>query len=507
MILLNNGFKNCHRLYKISIVSVFSFFISVGMARADNFPTLLTDMMANQPALKASLYDVYTKGQLYDVNIAQAFNPTVGFVGNFQQTYAKTSGSANPLFNYDGDYRSNSYGIQLKQNIFNGGIDSLKIQNGRALFHLTEWQYLNTEQTLILQSATAYTNVVKYRKTYQLRLNSNKRMRQVLEAARLRFAAGTITRSDLARSESLAASDEAQLVAARTQFLTAVDEFNRLFGRPPPDNLEPIDPYLNAIALSITKRNEGSREKWLRDFEYGNPNLQMARLQKEIADIQKKTNINSFFPKVDLTLTGSYVETNQPNQPPRTQALVGGISVTMPLWFQGALTAGSRSAIGAAKVASYQYVDAAQKLQVQFNRAEQDYKAALLAEKSYSDALKSARLALEAGEIERTTGKITLLDYMQILNSALDTEINLLNAQQNRVVAMLQLQALTGDLTANNFGLKSPYRLTERNRSYRGALDPFSDAFEWVFDEKLDNMQKDFQQRFQENHRRSNLNK
>ena len=450
-------------------------------ARAAGFESYLAMMLNNDPTLKAALYDVYSKGQLYDGSVSAMFNPSVALVGSFGQTYATTTDPV-PSYNYSGNYSRNSYSLQLNQNLFNGGKDSLAIQQARALFHLSEWSYLATEQGMILQAALAYTNVIKARQAYQLQRWNNDIVARALTAARIRFRGGIITTSDLAQSEALKSQNDAMLFVVQGNVRSANDEFTRIFGTAPANNLPPIDTAVNDIATFIKTRNENSKENWVRDFQTRNPQLQMARLQKTVANIQKDSNVNSFLPRVDFSLTANLSDTTQPNTPSTSKSLSGVINVTQPLWFNGQLLSGSRAVIAAAKVADFQFLSTSQKLKQQFNRSYQDYQTALLSERSYIQAVASSRLAARAANIEYNSGKKTLIDFLQTTNANLLNELNLLNAEQNKIIAMLNLQMMTGDLIASNFGLRSPYRtLTEQNLNYRGPLDPFAAVSEWIF--------------------------
>ncbi|MDI9313604.1 MAG: TolC family protein [Hydrotalea sp.] len=463
------------------------------------FANYLARMLTNEPSLKAALYDVYSKGQLYDGTISAMFNPTAVIIGNFGPTYAVTKG-ATPAFNYDGSFNRDSYTLQISQNLFNGGKDSLAIQQGRAVFHLTEWSYLSTEQNMILQAATAYTNVIKARKAYQIQKWNNNLMSRTLMAARIRYKAGVMTASDLAQSEALKAQNDASLLTAESNLNAATDDFTRIFGIAPGKNLQPIEPAVNDIAEFIKKRAQDSKENWVRDFQTRNPQLQMARLQKIIANIQKDSNLTSVLPKVDLSVSANLTNSTQPNSPSTSKSLAAGITVTQPIWFQGQLLSGSRAVIAAAKVADFQFINTSQKLKQQFNRTYQDYQTNLRSEQSYIQAVKSSRLGVRAANIEYSTGKKTLLDFMQAANTNLLNELNLLNAEQAKTLAMLNLQMMTGDLIAGNFGLRSPYRpLTEQNRNYRGPMDPFAAVSEWIFTSGGDqDVGKDYPRRFRE---------
>ncbi|MCX8516402.1 MAG: TolC family protein, partial [Alphaproteobacteria bacterium] len=465
-------------------------------ARAEQFATYLVDMLNNQPGLKASLYDVYSKGQFYDVTSSRAWNPTVVANLNFGKSYMVGEDPIQPKLNFSGQYDRNSYGITLTQNLFNGGVDGLNTQLSRAQFHLSEWQYLDKEQNLILQSALAYNNVIKARSAYQLQKWNNDRMNRILTAARVRFQSGTITRSDLAQSEALKALNDAQLLGATAALSAAYDEFQRLFGRAPAVKLEPLEPQVNRISALINNRVQGSKENWLKDFQTNNPSLQLARLQREMANLQKDINVGGASPKVDFVLSATQVDTNQPNAPASSKSFGGGINVTIPLWFQGGLVAGMKGAVGAARMADYQFADTSQQLQIRFNRSYDAYRNSLLMERAFQQAAAASRLGAKAAEIEMATGKRTLLELMTSLNNNLQDELNLINNRQDKITNLLQLQAMTGDLIAPHFGMQSPYRVVEADRRYKGAYAPLSGGIDWLFSPRnKDNPTKDFGRR------------
>jgi outer membrane protein len=66
-------------------------------------------------------------------------------------------------------------------------------------------------------------------------------------------------------------------------------------------------------------------------------------------------------------------------------------------------------------------------------------------------------LALEGVNQEALVGTRTTLDVLDAEQELVLSQVNLINARRNRVVAAYQLIATTGRLTAPNLGLSVPY--------------------------------------------------
>ncbi|MBM3520461.1 MAG: branched-chain amino acid aminotransferase, partial [Alphaproteobacteria bacterium] len=80
-----------------------------------------------------------------------------------------------------------------------------------------------------------------------------------------------------------------------------------------------------------------------------------------------------------------------------------------------------------------------------------------------NDQVKAAKLALDGVRQEFAAGTRTTLDVLDAQAVVVSARTNLVNAQRNQVIAVYQLLAAIGHLTARDLALDVPYYDADEN--------------------------------------------
>ncbi|MEI9932409.1 MAG: TolC family protein [Rhizomicrobium sp.] len=120
----------------------------------------------------------------------------------------------------------------ISQPIFRSGRTIAEIGRAKALVRSGRAQLIATEQTVLLNAATAYMNAVRDGAIVKLREHNVEVLRRQRDSTQLEFKAGSLTRTDVAQSEARLAIAQSDLVTARGQLASSRADFLQTIGRP-----------------------------------------------------------------------------------------------------------------------------------------------------------------------------------------------------------------------------------------------------------------------------------
>src|SRR6202012_5517774 len=120
----------------------------------------------------------------------------------------------------------------ITQPIFRSGRTIAEIGRAKALVRSDRAQLVATEQTVLLNAATAYMNVVRDTAILKLREHNVEVLRKQRDSTQLEFKAGSLTRTDVAQSEARLAAAQSDLTTAQGQLATSRSDFMQGIGRP-----------------------------------------------------------------------------------------------------------------------------------------------------------------------------------------------------------------------------------------------------------------------------------
>jgi len=415
---------------------------------AEEFLTYLENAYKNNPVLNASRENY--KAVKENINISRSeFFPNVSVSGS--QTDNQNSNRTNQVGATlpDSSSTSETKSFSIDQKIFQGfqsynSLKKSKLESNQAALKLK-----NTGQQILLQSATAYYDLVYKIKNTQFNfLNVDLFERQV-ESDSSRLQKGEITLTDLAQSESSLAGANAKFISAETELLGAKSNFERIIGLPAPVKFTK-DSFIKNINLSLPKDLNAA----FIFSERNNPKLLLAKLDYKISEKNVDIEKSKFSPSASVNYTQSENKdfNNSVNKVDQESLKA---TVTIPL-FKGGKNYSSL------KKSKFKKTQSNLILQDTINEVKTDtanswstYQSSESVLKATQAQVKAAEIANEGITLEYDSGNTrTTLEVIQSRSLLLDARISNALAERNFSISKFELLAVTGELTLEN--LKTP---------------------------------------------------
>ena len=265
-----------------------------------------------------------------DENVSQAdskFRPSAGATVSYG--YEKIP----PVFGGTSISHPLSAQLQLTQPIFNysnfAGLGKSKeqVNSGRA-------QLIFTEETVLLNAATAYLDVIRDEATLRLRKDYVALLQRQRDATQAQFRIGTLTRTDMAQSQARLAGAQSDLVNAQAQLGISRSNFEHVIGRPA-ETLE-IEP-----ALPVLPKEEQSA---IDEAFKLNPSLEAARHNVKAADYAVQEAEGTLLPQFNVTAGYGYSQNNPSFGTTTIHSFDVMANVNIPIYQGGSEYAGVRQA-------------------------------------------------------------------------------------------------------------------------------------------------------------------
>jgi len=346
------------------------------------------------------------------------------------------------------------WSVQLTQPLFEGFQNLNAIRGAKSTVQAAREGLRTVEQTVLLDAATAYVNVVRDTAVVRLRENDVSVLTEQLKATKDRFDVGEVTRTDVAQAEARRSEALATLAAAQANLKTSVAAYEQIIGHPPGNLVTPT----SIRHLLPSNINDAMT---LGDGE--NPII-LAAVYSEKASLYAVEQImGELLPQVTLnaqyqqrfgflnTGGGAAASLNEED----TTTVMGRVNV--PLYQGGGVSARVRQAKETNNQLKKEVEDA--RLRV---HADVITNWGIL--QSSGPAITSAQAAVAANKIaltgvreEEKVGQRTTLDVLDAQRELLNSQIGLVTALRDRIVAEYSLYAAIGRMDAQTLGLSVPY--------------------------------------------------
>lgn len=351
------------------------------------------------------------------------------------------------------DTESNSIGasLTLTQSVFNMALwRQLNIQEKTA--GMSDVTYQTSQQKLILDTATAYFDVLRAIDSLSFIEAQKEQVYRQLDQTTQRFNVGLVAITDVQNARANYDSVLAQEVAGRNQLDNALEKLRQVSGIY----------YINLASLNIARfstTSPDSIEKLLKDAEERNLSLLSARLGQDLARENIRLAQSGHLPTVDLNASTGV--SNSHSHDHRADALAGhsnsysgqnsiGLSVSIPLY-----TGGRTSS--QVEQAQYGFTSASEQLEsvyrsiVQIARSSyNNISASISSIKAYQQVVVSAQSSLDATEAGYQVGTRTIVDVLNATTTLYDAKQKLSNARYDYLINQLNIEYARGTLNEND---------------------------------------------------------
>ena len=344
----------------------------------------------------------------------------------------------------------------ITQPLFRSGRTVAEISRAKALVRSGRAQLTATEQTVLLNSVTAYMNVVRDTAIVKLREHNVEVLRRQRDSTQLEFKAGSLTRTDVAQSDARLATAQSDLTTAQGQLATSRADFLQAIGRPA-ETLEnnPDFPKLPADEDNVLG-------KALRQ----NPDLLTAQANERAANYAVDDAWGAMGPTLSLQGQYNYSQSalnsvvgfgadgsgSAASVANHSVAILGELNV--PIYQAGVEEANVRQARELHAQAQLNVAVADRQVRDAVTAAWATYQSALGTIASNESTAKADAVAFEGVSKEQQVGGRTVLDVLNAEQELLNAQVALVSSQRNAVVAAYQVLAAGGALTAQSLGLK-----------------------------------------------------
>ena len=411
---------------------------------AAEFLTYLENAYKNNPVLNASRENY--KAVKENLNISRSeFLSSISVSGSQSSKQDSNKTNQGGVTLPDSSNTSEAQSFSIDQKIFQGFqgynlIKKSKLESDQAALKLK-----NTEQKILLQSATAYYDLVYKIKNTQFNLSNVDLFERQVESDSSRLQKGEITLTDLAQSESSLAGANAKLIAAETELLTAKSNFERIIRLPAPEKIIKYNFIKNISSNFPTSLNAAFVFS-----EKNNPKLLLAKLDYEISKKNVDIEKSKFSPSASVNYTQSQNKDFSSSINDIDQETLKA-TVTIPL-FKGGENYSSLKKSKFKKAQSNLILqDTVNEVKTDTVNSWSTYQSSEGVLKATQAQVKAAEIANEGITLEYDSGNTrTTLEVIQSRSLLLDARISNAVAERNYAISKFDFLAVIGKLTLEN---------------------------------------------------------
>jgi outer membrane protein len=347
----------------------------------------------------------------------------------------------------DGVTHPRGYSVNLTQTVFSGFQNINAIRQAKSTVQAAREALRATEQTTLLNAVTAYVDVVRDQAVVRLRQTNVDVLTEQLRQTKDRFNVGEVTRTDVAQAEARRSDSITQLYAAQANLKTSRATYEQVIGHPPSNLVHPP---------SIVHLLPSQLEDAMTLGDGQNPFI-LATVYQEESSLYNVAQIEGeLLPEV--TLDAQYSQRFGLSNTLKEQQVTTVMGrVNVPLYQGGGVAARIRQAKEQNNQLKKEVEDARLRIHAEVISNWAQLQATASEIQSAQDALEANRIALEGVREEEKVGQRTTLDVLNAELEYLGSQIQLVTAKRDRVVAEYALYGSVGRLDAQSLGLSVPY--------------------------------------------------
>ncbi|WP_285129105.1 outer membrane channel protein TolC [Leclercia adecarboxylata] len=360
-------------------------------------------------------------------------------------------------------------------------VTSGSLQLTQTLFDMSRWRnlslqeksagiqdvtYQTDQQTLILNTATAYFRVLSAIDTLSYVEAQKQAIYRQLDQTTQRFNVGLVAITDVQNARSQYDNVLANEVTARNDLDNAVEELRQVTG-----NYYPQLASLNVEHFKAEKPQ--AVNALLKEAENRNLSLLQARLSQDLAREQIRLAQDGHLPTLSLSASsgisntsysGSRTSGAQYNDSDVGQNKIG-LNFSLPIYQGGQVNSQVKQAqynfVGASEQLESAHRSVVQTVRSSFNNVN----ASVSSINAYKQAVVSAQSSLDASEAGYSVGTRTIVDVLDATTTLYNAKQQLSNARYNYLINQLNIKQALGtlneqDLVALNGSLGKPISTT-----------------------------------------------
>ena len=437
---------------------------------ADDLATVYQLAQANDPIInraKAQKDAAYIGITLSRANLLPQISGSVSysmrssefFNQNFQVD--EQSGQGTILVSSgDSDTDTLSYGIDLSMSLYDHS-NWLGMDRAELFAQQSDANLGATLQNLMLRTVNAYLSVLREQNSVEFVKAELKAIERQLEQTKQRFEVGLTAITDVHEAQANFDNTVARQIRAENLLELRLEELREITGK-----------YHNNLAILDTKLftpvapNPVGVDNWLTTAQDKNLALLAQRFGRDIAKEDIDIAKSGHYPTLGLTASlgasdrntdtsgsltilnsGASSPFDSNDNPPRLNNSSIGVSLSVPIYQGGAVSAGSDRARA-------NYIVASENLELTYRQTVRlvrssynDVNASISTIRALQQSVVSAQSALKATEAGFDVGTRTIVDVLNSTRNLFDARRNLADARYNFIIAIVSLKQAAGTLT------------------------------------------------------------
>jgi outer membrane protein len=430
--------------------------LAAGALGAETLADALIKAYQTNPQLLAARAELRATDELVPQALA-GWRPTAIVNGDVGEAWSRHTGTGGGGTVGSNDFTPRGANLEVTQPIYRGGRTTAETSQAEDLVLAQRSLLADVEQTVLLDAATTYMDVVRDSATLDLNRNEEEVLRRDLEATQARFDVGELTKTDVAQAQSRLASATAARIQAEGQLRASRARYAAVIGDQPGTLETPAAPGgLPAAEAETVAASDNA------------PRVAAAQFNERAAADGIDVAFSDLLPSLSLVgNAGTSDESSSPHTGQDSASIM--LQLTVPLYQAGAPEANIRRSKQVASQRRQELQNERRAAVANAIDAWQALETARASIVSFEAAVAANKIALEGVRLEAEVGARTVLDVLDAEQEYLNSQVSLVAAQRDEVVAAYQVLAAVGHLTARDLSLPVPYYDVEAY--YRAVRD------------------------------------
>ena len=409
-------------------------------AGAQSLEQALISAYLTNPQLEAQRAALRATDELVPLALG-GWRPTVEAEGAV--VYNDTDGSGNT-----GDtFTTRSGSVAVDQNIYNGGETVANTRRAERLVRVERARLMVVEQDVLLDAVTVYTDLLAARAVLDFANQNEGRLLRQLQATRDRFEVGEVTRTDVAQAEARHSGAIADRIQAEGAVAAAVASYRRVINQepaglvvpPPLDLLPPSEDEAQQLGLDL------------------NPSIAAAQYNLSASESDVDVAESALLPSVSVRGELAYARDPSESLNFRRDASIAA-SLRVPLYQGGGEYARIRQTKQTVRQRRDELEDTIRAVRDEVTASWEALVTATSQIESIGAQVRANEIAVEGSRQEALVGQRTTLDVLDQESDLFQSQVDLVQARRDQIVASYRLKAAVGQLTAGGINLPvQPY--------------------------------------------------
>ena len=425
--------------------------------RATAFATAFATLVAGGGASAADLIQTYRDAAANDAQFASARNallagrerlpqglslllPQIYGTGSYTRVNTEIS-QPQPFGGFAATYNQRAYTISLSQPLFRWS-NFQQYQQGKLGVLLSEAQFAQSQQDLIVRVVQAYTDVLYAQDSINYIVAQKAAVTEQLASAKRNFEVGTTTITDTNEAQAKYDLSVAQEILSRSNLDVALAALQQIIGKVP-GSLAPL-----RRDIDLTQPEPRDIDPWVASAEKQNYVVAQYLANLEIAKRQIEVNRSGHYPTVDLVASRTYNYT-----PPGLSTITTqnnnaiGVQLSVPLYSGGYTSSKVREGIALADKAENDLDFARRSAAQSARQAYFGVTSGLAQVHALRAAETSSQSALDSNNLGYRVGVRTNIDVLNAQQQLYSTQRDLARARYDTLLNGLRLKSAAGTLT------------------------------------------------------------